>query len=168
VEWQLVGVFAEVVGAVAVVVTILFLVVEIKNSRNATQSNSLDVLTAGFSDINYNIIGDSEFAAIWETGLSSPDKLDSQETIRLSLYMQCYMNHYTALWKYHELGVLPNEAWQTYLDAISGILNTLGGQSLIPGLAITPALLKEIRENGTSEQKYGWLPQEKNPPNERS
>ena len=152
------------ISAVAVVVTILFLAVEVRNNRNATQSNSLDVLAAGFSEINYNIIGDSEFADIWETGLASPEKLNSQVTIRLSMYMQCYFNHYTALRKYHELGVLPEEEWQAYLSAISAIVNTPGGQCLTPRLTITPALLKEIRECGPPKQEYGWLPKREDPP----
>jgi hypothetical protein len=143
-DWQLIGVFAEVISAIAVVVTIIFLAVEIRHNRNSAQSNSLDALTAGFSDINYNVVGDSEFTAIWEKGLASPESLNQHETIRICMYMQCYINHYTALRKYHELGVLPNEEWEAYLAAISGIVNTPGGQWMIPQLAIAPALLQEI------------------------
>ncbi len=92
-DWQLIGVLAEVISAVAVIVTLIFLAVEVRNNRNATQSNSLDALAAGFSDINYNVIGDSEFAGIWEKGLASPETLSSQEAIRICMYMQCYINH---------------------------------------------------------------------------
>ncbi|MGR8948527.1 MAG: hypothetical protein ACU84Q_10795 [Gammaproteobacteria bacterium] len=163
-DWQIIGVFAEVISAVAVVVTIIFLSVEVRNNRNATQSNSLDALAGGFSDINYNVIGDGEFTAIWEKGLASPETLDSQETIRISMYMQCYINHYTALRKYHELGVLPDEEWEAYLAAISGIINTPGGQWLVPRLAIAPSLLQEIQEHGRPAQDYGWIPQTQNSP----
>ena len=164
-DWQFVGILAEVISAVAVVVTLIFLAVEVRNNRNATQSNSLDVLAAGFSDINYNVIGDSEFTSIWEKGLASPETLSSQEAIRICMYMQCYINHYTALRKYHELGVLPDEEWDAYLAAISGIVHTAGGQWLIPRLAIAPSLLKEIQDYGSPDQKYGWIPQSENPPN---
>ena len=161
-DWQLIGVFAEVVSAVAVVVTIIFLVVEVRHNRNAAQSNSLDALTSGFSDINYNVVGDDEFAAIWEKGIASPESLSPREKIRICMYMQCYMNHYTALRKYHELGVLPDEEWEAYLAAVAGILNTVGGRWMIPRLAIAPALLKEIQGHGVPQQNYGWIPQTEN------
>ena len=157
-EWELVGVFAEVVSAVAVIVTIIFLAFEVRNNRNAVQSSSLDALATGFSAINSNVIGDAEFTKIWETGLASPDELTSQERIRMSMHLQCYMNHYTALHKYHELGVLPDEEWQSYLNAISGILNTPGGKWFIPRLTITPALLKKFQEHSSTKEEYGWLP----------
>lgn len=166
-DWQLIGVIAEVVSAIAVVVTIIFLAVEIRHNRRAAQSNSLDALTAGFSDINYNVVGDGEFTAIWEKGLASPESLNSQETIRICMYMQCYINHYTALRKYHELGVLAHEEWEAYLAAFAGILNTPGGQWMIPRLAIAPSLLKEIQDHGPSAQRYGWIPQAEYPPNKR-
>ena len=163
-DWQFIGVLAEMISAVAVVVTLIFLAVEVRNNRNATQSNSLDALAAGFSDINYNVIGDSEFASIWEKGLAAPETLSSQEVIRISMYMQCYVNHYTALRKYHELGVLPDEEWDAYLAAFSGIVHSVGGQWLVPRLAIAPSLLREIQDYGPPEQKYGWVPQAAHPP----
>ncbi|MFT4561592.1 MAG: hypothetical protein ACI9BW_001333 [Gammaproteobacteria bacterium] len=162
-QWQFVGVFAEVISAIAVVVTLVFLAVEVRNNRNAVQSSSLDALAAGFSAINYNIIGDGEFTRIWEIGLATPEELSSQERIRIAMYLQCYANHYTALRKYHELGVLPEEEWQAYLSAISSILSTPGGKWFIPRLTITPALLKEIQEHGPTKQEYAWLPQHEDP-----
>ena len=166
-NWQIVGALAEVASAIAVVVTLAFLAVEVRSNRNAVQSNSLDALAAGFSAINHNIIGDAEFARIWEMGLATPEELSSQERIRMAMYLQCYANHYTALRKYHAVGVLPEEEWEAYLGAISGILNTPGGKWFIPRLTFTPALLKEIEEFGSTTQDYGWLPDGKSPPNNR-
>ena len=84
----------------------------------------------------------------------------------MSMCLQLYANQYTALRKYHELGVLPKEEWQAYLGAFSGILNTPGGKWFIPRLTITPTLLREIQEYGPNRQEYSWLPDSENPPNE--
>ena len=163
-DWHLVGVFAEVVSAIAVVTTVLFLAFQIRNNRNATQSASIDALSVGFNLTNYNVIGDGELTRIWRTGFAEPDKLDEDGRVRFSMLMQCYINHYTALRKYHAVGVLPEDEWQAYLAALAGLMNTPGGEWLKGRLTITPALLEEIESFGPTTQEYGWLVNGTNPP----
>jgi hypothetical protein len=152
-----IGVYAEIASAVAVVVTILFLAVEIRNNRRATQSSSLDALAVGFNEINYNVIGDPELTQIWQTAFATPEKLDDQGKIRFSMLMQCYINHYTALKKYHDLGVLPDSEWTAYLDALAGIMTSPGGKWVSSQLTITPALRSEIERFGGPTQAFGWI-----------
>lgn len=163
-DWSFIGVFAEVISAVAVVVTIIFLAFEVRNSRNATQSASIAALSVGFNETNYNLVGDGEFAKIFQTGHANPEELDDIGKIRFSMYMQCYANHYTALRRYHELEVLPEEKWQSYLAAFVSLMSTPGGMWLKSRLTITPALLAEIEAFGPPIQEYGWNPQPKDPP----
>lgn len=117
-NWDLIGTLAEVISAIAVVVTLAFLAMEIRNSRATNQTATLNALSVGFNETNYNIVQSKELADLWEKGLGNPGELDSSDLIRFSFLMQCYLNHCTALHQYHELKVLPDEDWEDYLGAI--------------------------------------------------
>jgi len=47
-NWAAAGVISEIVGAIAVVVSLLFLASEVKRNRNATESTSVDALAEPF------------------------------------------------------------------------------------------------------------------------
>ena len=164
-NWELIGIAAEVVSALAVVATLAFLVVEIRNSRTATQTATLEALSVGFNETNYNVVESREFAEVWERGLRDPGSLDAPDQIRFSMYMQCYINHFTALQKYHQLQVLPDEEWQSFLDAIVNLMNTPGGKWLDSRLTIPPGLRAEIQAYGPPRQEFGWSIPRQNPPN---
>ena len=63
-NWEAIGIIAESVSAFAVVVTLVFLIVELRNNRNATQSAAVDAAATGFNSMNSAIITEPGFMAL--------------------------------------------------------------------------------------------------------
>ena len=68
-SWDAVGAIGEIVGAVAVVMTLAYLSVQIRQNSTATQSARLD---GHFQMINdwYKQLNDEQTAQIWLTGIN--------------------------------------------------------------------------------------------------
>ena len=71
-NWEALGVIADIIGAVAVVATLIYLTIEIRLNRMAIESDSLDSLAAGWNSLNVHVMDDPELAEIWVKGFRSP------------------------------------------------------------------------------------------------
>ena len=86
--WEAAGAIGEIVGAIAVVLTLGFLAIQIRNgSRSLVQQNLIaqsDAVAKGVelaSHFRHTIAGDSELAAIWRKGQKG-EPLDEDEMLR--------------------------------------------------------------------------------------
>jgi len=139
-NWDALGVIAELIGASAVVITLVFLAIEVRNGRNATESASVDTLAEGFNSTNALLASDPELAAIWIKGMSEPTSLTEVESIRFLATTQSYINHFSTVLKYHESGLLPEEEWLTHYHSMHYIFNSVGGKWLRDKLNMAPAV----------------------------
>ena len=75
---QLLGNYGEFVGAIAVVVTLIYLTFQIRQSTHQARLTSIQAINAS-NDSAFNPIYIPENARIWTTGLEDPDALDAGE-----------------------------------------------------------------------------------------
>ena len=108
-NWDAIGVLAELVSAIAVVVTLVFLIVELRRSRLAAESASVDLLAAGWNTLNGHVIDDPEFAHVFLEGLTDPTTMTPVQRDRFFLLFQSYINHFTTIKKHYDAGMLDYE-----------------------------------------------------------
>ena len=156
--WEVVGVVAEVIGAVAIVVTLLFLAVEVRRNRHATQAASADAQASGINSLNSVLVSDPELVDIWLAGLADPAQLNAQSRMRLAIQLQSYVNHYIALRRHFDSGSLPEGNWDFGWQPFCALLNTPGGRIMAKELAIPPDLVADIAAYGDANGEYPWMP----------
>ena len=154
-NWNAAGVIAEIIGAAAVVISLLFLALEVRRNRNSTESAALDTLAEGFNSTNALLASDPELSAIWIKGMSDPTSLTEVESMRFLATTQSYINHFSTIVKYHESGLLPEDEWLSHYHSLHHIFNSTGGKWLRGKLNMAPAVrvvldapLENIREDG--------------------
>ena len=158
-NWEAIGVVAELVSAIAVVVRLLYLIVEVRQSRLAAESASVDLLAEGWNTINGHVIDDPEFSRIFIEGLANPDTLTAAQSDRIFMLFQSYLNHFTTVKKHYDAGHLPEDIWEYHAAGMSALANSPGGQFFTERAAITPAVREAIRsvENRKSEDYLSVL-----------
>ncbi|RLA43660.1 MAG: hypothetical protein DRR06_11575 [Gammaproteobacteria bacterium] len=156
-NWEIVGAIAEIAGVVTVVATIIFLAVEVRNTRNATEAASIDTLATGFNTLHAHIITDPEFAKTWMTGLAGLDEIDDVGRMQVGLQMQSYLNHYIALRKHYESGLLPKKDLEPYSIGMAAFMNSPGGRRLRSDFFLPPAIDDDIEEYKDQSAQYEWL-----------
>jgi len=157
-NWDVAGIVAEVVSAIAVVVTLIFLAIEVRNSRYATEAASVDAQSTGVNDLNALIISDPELARIWNVGMADVGQLDDIERLRLALQLQNYINLYIALRSHRETGALPEKNWEYYAHAFGTLMNTPGARELLKEIAVPEEIIQEFAEFRNVEARFAWMP----------
>jgi len=89
-DWDAIGALAELVGAVGVVLTLLFIAVQVRHSASATNTNSEELratrlryaadAVSRFSEL---IAGNKEVASIWRRGVAG-EEFDQDEKTQFS------------------------------------------------------------------------------------
>ncbi|MFT4561593.1 MAG: hypothetical protein ACI9BW_001334 [Gammaproteobacteria bacterium] len=82
-EWagRLICVLAEVLGAFGVVIMLVYLAIEARHSRSATESASFDGSNTGLNTLNESLMNDAELAELYFIGMLPPENLDKVKTI---------------------------------------------------------------------------------------
>lgn len=93
-NWEAVGAVAELLAAIGVVFSLVYLALQIRqNSALLTQTAETTRINAAVMSGNYGaeflteIALDADASRIWRIGRSAPDKLDAQERARFQLLM---------------------------------------------------------------------------------
>ncbi len=91
-NWEAIGAIGEVVGGVAVIATLLYLAVQIRqNAQSVRNAASLSV-NEGLAEINRRVSNDPEFADLWLRGLKDYGGLTGVERMRFGSYALDILN----------------------------------------------------------------------------
>ncbi|MCI5107385.1 MAG: hypothetical protein MRY76_11775 [Pseudomonadales bacterium] len=125
-NWEAIGSISEVAGAVGVIVTLIYLAIQLRQNTKATQltavQNSMEN-SARFSEL---IATDSDLARIFSLGLSNPDELSANEMLRFVNALNVFMRRESVAYYLYREGTLPEELWAARVTALTGALNQPG------------------------------------------
>ena len=126
-NWDAVGAIGEVVGAMAVVVTLAYLAIQVReNSRQLRLTSTLSInslMNEGFDPIYNN----EKNMLIWTTGLKAPDTLDESDFEIFLLFMTRLMNPFETVVTHNRLGALDQDNFKKYVAFFSNLMRTQGG-----------------------------------------
>lgn len=97
---------AEIIAAIAVVLSLLYLGLQIKTSRIQSQNDSVDLITKQRGDHIKLLAGDSDLSSILAKGFAAKRKLHPNEGFRFSSYLYyVFVNYELAFrkWKRNEI-----------------------------------------------------------------
>lgn len=108
---ELLALLAEIVGAVAVVISVIYLAMQISDNTSELQSQGhFHALSLAQRPLEL-LIADRELARIIEGGYSDPDQLSATDWHRFSMYQVMAFNAWEYLYYAHESGSIPENLW---------------------------------------------------------
>ncbi len=120
---------AEIVAAVAVIPSLIYLAVQVRQSNAQSRATARIAFVEATGDINTVIAQDKSVASVWRRGLHSPDALDEDEIIQLWMLIGQYANTWMVMHHLYEEGNLPENHWSVVRNDMLGILATEGGRA---------------------------------------
>lgn len=76
-NWQAIGAFSEIIGAGAVVVTLIYLAIQVRESTKASRSAAVTDATSGIQAWYQELGTNAENAALFLDGMNDPEALSS-------------------------------------------------------------------------------------------
>lgn len=144
-NWDAIGAIGEIVGALAVVLTLAYLAIEVRRNRLMSESNAVDALSAGLNQVNISLLNNPESAALWVEGFSDPDSLDTVNWTRFYFMGQTYLNHFVTIHKHYQTGALPEPEWLAYGRGMAHVFNSPGGRRVCEKAAVPQEVTDVVR-----------------------
>lgn len=164
-NWQIVTAVAEVLGAVGVLLTLVYLALQIRDNTRGMQAASLESVLEGPRDRYFlPMAKESDLADIYARGLNSLDLLDEKETRRFFylLYEQLFQMQQVMHLREREL--IPQVDYDAWLDYTASLIATPGGAAMWVHCekVITPTVStlinSYIRDNSTTSSFIERIP----------
>jgi len=126
-NWDALGAIGEIVGALAVVVTLLYVGRQIHQANAQSQASARYSFIEAYGHMNATITGSKEVASIFRRGMKGQD-LDEDEGIQFFALLGQFLNAWSALYDLHEDGLLPDNQWTMVRLDIITMLSEKGGR----------------------------------------
>ena len=124
-NWEAIGAAGELVEAIAVVVTLAYLAVQIRtNTKTVRASNYGDLITSS-NEFNSATI-DPATASLWVKGLADYDGLSAEEQARFSGVASLMFNAALRAHHLHQKDLLSDEMWESLAHAVDALLENVG------------------------------------------
>jgi len=117
-SWDAVGAIGEVVGAIAVVITLIYLAVQIKQNRQDVQTSNFHRVADSFNELNRQIAGDAELARILNEGFANYNELSDVEKTQFGMIFLTCARVYDSLYHQIRRGTGDKELWESELGTL--------------------------------------------------
>ena len=112
-NWEAIGAVGEIVGATAVVLTLIYLAVQVRLGTRATQAASFQAASALDQDFLLTLGKDPVTAQLWNTYLTDPESLSTDQSLQGLYLFISFLRRLENLYFQHRLGALSEEGWQS-------------------------------------------------------
>lgn len=126
-NWEAIGAIGEIVGATAVVLSLVYVAAQVRQNTGALRGAAAAEAVAAIREFNRSIIDDPALAEIFMRGIEGMENLSAEEKVRFvpvmfNFFKTCEHLHYQFV-----RGYLDPEVWAGWEVALRGYLSSPGG-----------------------------------------
>ena len=117
-NWEAVSAISGILAAIAVVLTVVYLAIQIRKNTLATYSQTHYLTTAALAETGATIASSSELSRVYRIGLSTPDQLDEEEYFRFALIGTSQFRSFENLFFQYRAGLVSEDFWSGHRENI--------------------------------------------------
>jgi len=125
-NWEALGNIAAVIGALGVIVTLVYLARQVRDNTRQSTLGSIRAINAS-NDSAFEPIYIPENTRVWTTGLATPGRLNESERHVFDLLMVRIIASFDSTTYQYEQGALPAELYEGYAAFFGSFVATPGG-----------------------------------------
>lgn len=120
---QALGNLGEFIGAVGVVVSLIYLARQMIQNTKSVRAASFNSMVQNSMSLLEHAFRDSEFATFLERAERDPESLTPAERLRWDAYMTAVFRHFGNLVYQHRVGALDGQMWESYRRTLADDLS---------------------------------------------
>ena len=121
-NWEAISAIAEVIGVILVIVSLIYLAVQIRqNTLSVRAQTELDT-GRQWSELHSRVAHSPDMVDIWDKGLTTPDDLTPNEKRRFVWFVAEYFFLVENLYRQRQLGFISQDTWSQHESAVAGLL----------------------------------------------
>lgn len=127
-NWEAIGAIGEIVGALAVFLTLAYLAIQIRQNTSAVRTTALDSSVNVVQNIREQILNSEEVATIYIEGGKDPHNLSEVDLVRYRILITNMLWSIWNLYSQSNYGSLSKSVWECQRTTLHRILETPGGK----------------------------------------
>ena len=131
-NWDAIGAIGEIVGAMAVVATLVYLATQIRHSYRATRASTYQEIYRDY------VRGARELPTAQMFKLIRGETLSDEDQLALAVARGTQFHSYENIWMQHKYGVLDSDVFEDYMKQLKVIIGSLGQEDTINWWRTTP------------------------------
>ena len=127
-DWGAIGAVGEIIGATAVVASLIYVSLQLKAGTKALQTATRDSVFRSLMEWNYSVMGDPRLAWINQAGARDFESLGEEDRARYMHLMYTLLKMFENVYLHHLEGALGREVWESNLPMLSAYVTQPGGR----------------------------------------
>ena len=124
------GNIGDFVGGIAVIVTLIYLAVQVRHNTRSTRLASMQSTMLAAQNVAILPAQDRDLARVVRVGLTTPDELDADEFQQFRYFLMNLLRVHEDMFVQHKAGVIDEETWLARASSLRTIFSTPGGRKI--------------------------------------
>ncbi len=120
------GNIGEFLGAVCVIVSLVYLEIQVRHNTRAVRSSAQQEILGDMAGFISLLAGDSDTASCYELGLADSRDLSRAERLRFSLLLTRFFYGFSRVYDLHRDGNLEPESWEAQKEILRWVIKQPG------------------------------------------
>ena len=125
-NWDAISAVSQMIGSIAVVVSVLYLAVQLRSSTRVARVAAMDAAAAALRDVTKPFMENAELARIWRTGLEDLDALPADDKARFFHAAHQFLKALETIHYHYVYGLLDPQLWEGWRDLLQHYVATPG------------------------------------------
>jgi hypothetical protein len=121
--------YADVVGGVAVIVSLIYVGIQIRRNTKSSQAQANQTAHESLANVSLEVAKDPDFTGFTRKGMIAFDELTEEEKFRFILFMVTVFRRFENIFYKYQKGFLDKELWEGYRQSMLLYFYTSGGQA---------------------------------------
>jgi hypothetical protein len=128
VDWNAVSAVANVLGAISVIATVVYLAIQIKKNTLATHSQTYQLATSALAEMAAIVGTNKELARIFRIGMTNPEELEEDEFVQFGYLGISLFRRFENVFFQYQSGMIDDDFWNGHRDNILWFFHRPGMQ----------------------------------------
>ena len=126
---EIIANYAEIVGGIAVLISLLYVALEIRRNTRSSLSQTNMMAHESMANVSLEIAKNEQLSSLFRRGLLDFDKLDTEEKFQFLALMTSLYRRFENVFYQNKKGLLEKELWKGYSHSMTAYMNTDGGKA---------------------------------------
>ena len=122
------GNIGDFVGGIAVIITLIYLAVQIRDNTRSTKLASMQSTMLAAQNVGILPAQDRDLARVVRVGLTTPEELDDDEFQQFRYFLINMLRVHEDMFVQHRAGVVDDETWMARASSLRTIFSMPGGR----------------------------------------
>jgi len=144
--------YADVIGGIAVIVSLIYVGVQIRRSAKSSLSQANQSAHESLANVSLEVAKDPDLSSLTRKGMIAFEKLTEEEQFRFVLLMTTVFRRFENIFYQYEKGFLEKDLWEGYRQSMLLYFYNSGGQAFwnVRG-AVFSGLFREYLDSTSPE-----------------